>query len=471
MSPMIPRTLVPTDIHPLPKDNGAPKSVPRRLSTYMDDRTVVPHELSDKAPPLTGVSSVPSHVPRDVLIHRTLVPRGMEAKPLDNVKPLSEFAPIAILDSRVVVPAYVEPAAPEERKEFEHAPQLTAALREVVEPDIFITGDANLLIDPTEKRDPRKDAISRALSVLVHIGLIVFIIFLPQIFPTHVPTKQEIELARNQLTWTNLAPYRPEPPPGPPPGPKPNVAITKKTLNNVAPPRPESHAVEVPTPAPQPTPSADLPAAPTPRVPVNPTPPEPRPQPSTLQPIQPPQPQPGHLNLNIPNASPGRAIQDQMSDAINHAPAGGGSYETERPVPRGPGGGGGGGGGRGGGGATLGNGVSILTDTQGVNFDSYLQRLVASVRRNWEAVIPESARMGDKGMVVITFHINRDGSVPMPDPNLERTSGKQPLDIAAMSAIRASSPFEPLPGQFSGPYIELRFIFLYNLPLDYARQQ
>lgn len=36
-----------------------------------------------------------------------------------------------------------------------------------------------------------------------------------------------------------------------------------------------------------------------------------------------------------------------------------------------------------------------------------------------------------------------------------------------MAAIRASSPFEPLPPAFNGPYIELRFIFLYNLPLNY----
>jgi TonB family protein len=463
---MIPRTLVPTDVRPLAKDNGAPKVTPRRLSTYMDDRTVVPHELSDTAPPLTGNSAVPSHVPREVLIDRTLVPRGLEPKPLENIRPLSEYAPIAILDSRVVVPAYVEPAAPEEIKEFEHTPQLTPALREVVEPDIFITGDPNLLIEPEVKRDPRKDAIARAVSLAVHIGLIVFIIFLPQIFPTHVPTKQEIELARQQLVWTNLAPYRPEPRPGPPPGPKPNVAINNKVLNKVAPPRPESHAVEIPPPAP--TPRPDLPSAPVPRVPVNPT-PQPEqpvasaPQPSRLEPIHPAPAQPGHLNLQIPNASPGKALQDQLSDAVSHAQ--GGSYSSQSSIPRGPGSGGGGGGGQGGG-AFLGNQVEILTPTEGVDFSSYMQRLLASVKRNWYAVIPESARMGDKGIVVITFHINKDGTVPMPDPNLERTSGKPPLDIAAMSAIRASSPFEPLPAQFNGPYIELRFIFLYNLRVE-----
>jgi outer membrane biosynthesis protein TonB len=46
------------------------------------------------------------------------------------------------------------------------------------------------------------------------------------------------------------------------------------------------------------------------------------------------------------------------------------------------------------------------------------------------------------------------------------SSGKEPLDRAAMSSIRASTPFEQLPPAFSGPYIELRFIFLYNIPLN-----
>ncbi len=39
------------------------------------------------------------------------------------------------------------------------------------------------------------------------------------------------------------------------------------------------------------------------------------------------------------------------------------------------------------------------------------------------------------------------------------SSGKEPLDRAAMSSIRASTPFEPLPSAFSGPYIELTVHF------------
>lgn len=107
----------------------------------------------------------------------------------------------------------------------------------------------------------------------------------------------------------------------------------------------------------------------------------------------------------------------------------------------------------------------MLTPTDGVDFNDYFQRLLASVKRNWYAIIPESARMGDKGIVYIQFRIMTNGSVPGPDPTLVRSSGKEPLDRAAMGAINASNPFEPLPSAFKRPYIELRFGFYYNLPI------
>ena len=78
---MIPRILVPRDVKPY-TENGDKKS-PKRVSTYMDDRTVVPSELSD-APPLTGKTNIPEHLPLGVLVDRTLVGRGMEAKPFGD---------------------------------------------------------------------------------------------------------------------------------------------------------------------------------------------------------------------------------------------------------------------------------------------------------------------------------------------------------------------------------------------------
>ena len=114
----------------------------------------------------------------------------------------------------------------------------------------------------------------------------------------------------------------------------------------------------------------------------------------------------------------------------------------------------------------MGEAYQILSDTQGVDFSNYIQRLLATLKRNWMAIMPESAMMGERGLTSTTFKIRTDGSVVPPDPILERTSGREPLDNAAMSAIHASNPFEPLPSQFHGPYLELRIWFDYNIPLD-----
>jgi outer membrane biosynthesis protein TonB len=83
--------------------------------------------------------------------------------------------------------------------------------------------------------------------------------------------------------------------------------------------------------------------------------------------------------------------------------------------------------------------------------------------------MPESVYLGEKGKVMLRFRIMSNDSVPGAEPQLEGSSGKEPLDRAASSSIRASSPFEPLPSAFSGPFIELRFIFLYNLPISAAQ--
>ena len=241
------------------------------------------------------------------------------------------------------------------------------------------------------------------------------------------------------------------------------MKISPKVLNKVAPPRPETHAPIAPPSIPKPElPKPELPSAPTPHTAVNQpsvsVPVQPTPTPSQVLPVPPSQ--PGHLNLNLPNSSPGKQLQSQIQDQIQRG--GGGTVYN----PGAGGGGGGGGGGGRGGMQGMQPGVSILSDTQGVDFNSYLQRLLATVKRNWYTVMPESALMGDRGIVMLTFKINRDGSVPPQDPNLERTSGKQPLDTAALSSIRTSSPFEPLPPQFKGDFIELRFIYFYNIPPD-----
>src|SRR5262249_41685745 len=120
--------------------------------------------------------------------------------------------------------------------------------------------------------------------------------------------------------------------------------------------------------------------------------------------------------------------------------------------------------GRGQGGGTAFGGLQMLTPDQGVDFSGYLNRVYLAVKRNWFAVMPTSVELGERGVVLVTCRITRDGSVPGVEPIIQRNSGKEPLDRAAYSSVRASNPFEPLPPQFSGPYIELRFTYLYNIP-------
>ncbi len=44
----------------------------------------------------------------------------------------------------------------------------------MIQPDIFTTGEANLLVEPEDKRDAKWDAITRAASVAGHIAFRYF---------------------------------------------------------------------------------------------------------------------------------------------------------------------------------------------------------------------------------------------------------------------------------------------------------
>ena len=97
----------------------------------------------------------------------------------------------------------------------------------------------------------------------------------------------------------------------------------------------------------------------------------------------------------------------------------------------------------------------------GVDFKPYLIRVLSAVKRNWMAVVPESARLGRRGKVVIQFVISKDGSVPK--LVIATPSGAEALDRAAVAGISASNPFPPLPSEFRGAVIRLQLNFLYNL--------
>jgi TonB family protein len=451
---MIPRFLVPRDLR-FPPPEAAAK--PGRQSSSLDSRFVVPNDLP--IAPIDPKSKIPAHVPLDVLSARTIVPRDLPAKLLGDVPRIPEFVPLTILDSRVVIPPGLEPGKLES-----HEPLPPGLFEGAVEPDVITTGEVTLLRSPVGSRVSDWNQIARFGSLVLHIALVVFILFTPKLFPAHTPTQEELELARRQLSFVYLPPEVKDVPktaPSPEP-PSAKMRIDPRILHQVAPPEVEPTPLPGP-PREAPPESPNLPAAPTPQVQRQPAQQIPRDARNSQDGSQlrdiPEAPSPSS-SLALPHMSPGKALEQSLRDAARGAgPTSGGFAD---PIPQGPGGGGGGGGQ-----GLLGGNLEMLTPTEGVDFSNYLARLLASVRRNWYAVIPESARLGEKGRVILQFRIARDGTVPYPEPALVRTSGKEPLDRAAMAAIRASNPFEPLPPAFSGPYIELRFTFLYNLPLNY----
>jgi len=453
---MIPRILVPIDARP-PAAVDAPTQ--RRRPTTMDERTLVPAMLPIVQ--LDGHSTIPANLPLESIAARVVVPRDVNREAYSVTEDHSTPLQPTDLDERIAVPTG---AAPPEMSAYPlHVPE------DLVDPNIFITGEVNLTV-PEHKEERAKARWQVTMRLLLAYSLLITLILLQsKLFPPHEPTQADVDLARKQLTLL-LPPGKFESPkPSTRPAqPTPKVHVDPRVLREVAPPI-------APTPAPQPErPVRELPNAPVPK----PNDVQPEPQPSAPTPKTdapkpalkleaPDTPQPQH-GLILPKNSASRSIQDTIREAARSPSAGGRSGAVIGPMPRS--GGALGGGGSQGSGGTYGNGYEILTPTEGVDFSDYMARVVAAVRRNWYAVMPESAQLGDRGRVALQFRIMKNGGVPDGEPVRLLGSGKEPLDRAAVSAIRSSNPFEPLPPAFSGPYIELRFYFLYNLPIEAAYQ-
>jgi TonB family protein len=288
---------------------------------------------------------------------------------------------------------------------------------------------------------------------------ILFLIFEPKIFGPHVRTNEEEEIARRQITVL-LPPGTLEalkPAPRVAPAPHESVRVDPKVLNRISPP------VQPPAPTPQPEPpKKELPSAPTPKPNVI------APTPQTNAPVAKAEAPKAPVALEMPDSPPtpnGLILPKQLSpgDAIRSAERNSGKINSPAPIGGGgplPGSGGGGGVGRGRG--TAGGAIQMLTDDEGIDFNDYLHRVYIIVKQNWFAVMPSSVQLGDSGEVSLIFKIYKNGGVTEGDPQLVYGSGKEPLDRAAVSSIRASNPFPPLPSQFKAPFIELRYTYCYN---------
>jgi TonB family protein len=109
-----------------------------------------------------------------------------------------------------------------------------------------------------------------------------------------------------------------------------------------------------------------------------------------------------------------------------------------------------------------GSNLQLMSDPKGVDFKPYLVQVLAAVRRNWLAIMPESARLGRPGRVLVQFSIDRTGAIPK--LVIAEGAGTDAFDRAAVAAISASVPLPPLPPDYKGDQIRLQFAFSYNMP-------
>ncbi len=217
---------------------------------------------------------------------------------------------------------------------------------------------------------------------------------------------------------------------------------------SAAPPAP------APTPAPQPTESAHTPPPPAMTQPTQPVPSPAMPLPSAPRPVarsaepEAPTPQPS----TKPNFNTGRTANDDMRQAMQGSENAGNDRSVGiKGSNRGTG---------------VGSGAEILSDTQGVDFQPYLQRIIRLIYQQWIPLLPEEARppLNKQGATLVRFTINPDGTVAA--MHLDGSTHDVALDKAAWGSIVGVGQFPPLPKQFHGPNLELRIHYSVNQDLE-----
>jgi TonB family protein len=221
--------------------------------------------------------------------------------------------------------------------------------------------------------------------------------------------------------------------------PRPAPKVDTHTLEKLRAAEPKP----APTPAPAPVASAPTPA---------PTPVAPTPLPSAPTPSR--TPPPIVADAPLPQAprpafAPQGSASEQMRNALNGA-----THDRNNGLPAI------GGGSRGG----PGTGVDIISDTQGVNFNPYIQKILREIYEQWIPLIPEETRppLSKTGSTLIRFTIMPDGRVAA--MNLDGSTHDDAINKAAWGSINAVGQFPPLPKEFHGPNLELRIDFEIKKP-------
>ena len=276
------------------------------------------------------------------------------------------------------------------------------------------------------------------IAILLHLVLISAATWIPRYVFKVPPVVEPFNAIkeRKDLTYLDVPPEalrKLQPKVVTKPVPEKQPVIDKKTLEAIkreTPPQP-APAQPVPTPAPPPTPA-------------------PQAQPLSQQSqTEAPRPAavPARPNFATGSQNPGDQLRDAMKGSMRNQGGGGGlppirMQQHPNSMP----------------------GVSILSDTQGVDFSSWLRRWHYETQRTWDPLIPDEVNppINKTGVVVIRFRVQPNGRLVEGGMVLEGRSGDVALDRAAWGALTGSN-YPALPRDFHGPYLELRASFWYGI--------
>ena len=100
-------------------------------------------------------------------------------------------------------------------------------------------------------------------------------------------------------------------------------------------------------------------------------------------------------------------------------------------------------------------------DSKGIDFGPWIRRFAAQVKRNWDPRIPTGPMMmRQTGRVVVTLNVHKNGSI-----SDVAVVGPCPIDgynTAALGALVASNPTLPIPPEYPADKVFFTITFYYN---------
>ncbi|HTV08652.1 MAG TPA: TonB C-terminal domain-containing protein [Candidatus Aquilonibacter sp.] len=284
------------------------------------------------------------------------------------------------------------------------------------------------------------------ISLFIWIAIAWVVLYGPR-YLWHAPkmvTPFEV-LKQRELTQLSLPAMHAPPPSVPRPAPKLDNR-TLEHLRSMEPPPPRTPPAEMPK-IEQPAAPAVTNSAPPVPAPVLPLPSAPQPTRRTTPPVvaEAPTPQPStRPNFNTDNSAES-SIQNAIRNAARHPGSEGYGSSGNGSSP-----------------LSFGKGVEILSDTQGVDFNPYIRRILADIYNNWLPLIPEECKppLSKQGETLVRFSILPDGRIG--GMWLDGSTHDDAINRSAWGSITSEGQFPPLPAQFHGPNLELRIHYYVN---------